>query len=300
MTFCRSIILLFAVLTPAWSFASEQFQRVRMVVIVSIDGGRPDLLRSNDLPTIQRLIREGAWSMNGSTVMPSRTLPSHVSMLTSVRPSTHGITWNEWRPERGAVSIPTIFSRAKSAGFGTVLLAAKEKFRHLDIAGSLDAFTYSERTSEQMAGIAVKELEKRNSGLVFVHLPDVDVAGHLYGWGSREQFGALKSTDRALARILQKVDTMIAKDVAITLIITGDHGGTGKDHGSERPTDSRIPWIAYGRNVQKGPLFSPIQTIDTSSTAAWLLGVEPAKEWEGKPIKAAFCEDSCFEIPLVN
>ena len=66
----------------------------RNVVLVSIDGLRPDAIARFAAPTLQRLIGEGSYSLSAHTIMPSTTLPSHTSMLSGEPPDEHGVFWN--------------------------------------------------------------------------------------------------------------------------------------------------------------------------------------------------------------
>src|SRR5215472_94753 len=93
--------------------------RAQHVFIVSIDGGKPAIMNKCEMPVLQRLVGEGASTWMATTIYPSVTLPSHTSMLTGVWPKKHKIYWNTWKPGRGAVGVPTIFSEAKTAGFST-------------------------------------------------------------------------------------------------------------------------------------------------------------------------------------
>ena len=64
---------------------------VRRVVVVSIDGARPDGLRTATTPNITNLWKRGAYSFHAQTISPSLTLPSHTSMLTGLTPKRHGM-----------------------------------------------------------------------------------------------------------------------------------------------------------------------------------------------------------------
>ena len=66
----------------------------RHVIVVSIDGLRPDAIETYGASTMQRLIREGSYTLSGRTIDPSKTLPSHTSMLTGQPPERHGVLWN--------------------------------------------------------------------------------------------------------------------------------------------------------------------------------------------------------------
>src|SRR5688572_33228334 len=54
----------------------------RNVLVVSVDGLRPDAIATYGAPTLQRLMREGSYTLSATTIDPSTTLPSHTSMLT--------------------------------------------------------------------------------------------------------------------------------------------------------------------------------------------------------------------------
>src|SRR5687768_8438547 len=110
------------------------------VMIISIDGLRPDAIDLFRAPTLQRLMREGTYSRDAQTVLPSTTLPSHTSMLTGVDVDVHGVTWNsdETASDRGPVSVPTVFSLAHAAGFRTAAFFGKGKLQHLHLPRTLD------------------------------------------------------------------------------------------------------------------------------------------------------------------
>src|SRR5205823_8983150 len=83
--------------------------------------------------------------------------------------------------------------------------------------------------------------------LTFVHLPDVDLAGHAYGWMSPEYLAAVRHVDSVVAGIWQAAKTAFGAD--LTMIITADHGGIGLGHSDGSPLARTIPWIAWGKGV---------------------------------------------------
>ena len=66
------------------------------VVIISVDGFRPDFYRdaSWPAPTIQSMAEEGAHAERVRSVFPSVTYPSHTTIMTGVLPARHGIYYN--------------------------------------------------------------------------------------------------------------------------------------------------------------------------------------------------------------
>ena len=90
--------------------------KIEHVVIITIDGLRPDALDLAHTPTLDDLQDAGAYSPNAQTVIPTFTLPSHVSMLSGVVPNKHHIV--EALPCIGCrLEIgPTLFNIAHDAG----------------------------------------------------------------------------------------------------------------------------------------------------------------------------------------
>jgi hypothetical protein len=167
----------------------------RHVVVVSVDGLRADAIARYDAPTMQRLIREGRATLDARTILPSKTLPSHTSMLTGVPPDRHGITWNDDRVVgRGLVPVPTIFAVARARGLHTAAFFGKAKFRHLMVPETLD-YAQAPRGwwGRWSARRTVRDVRAYLEGtaasgtpphLLFVHLGEPDYAGHAVGWMS--------------------------------------------------------------------------------------------------------------------
>ena len=65
----------------------------RRVLIISVDGLRPDLALRANMPAVRSLIARGSFTFWAKTTAMAVTLPSHTSMLTGVHPGKHGILW---------------------------------------------------------------------------------------------------------------------------------------------------------------------------------------------------------------
>src|SRR5688572_15415303 len=127
------------VASAADSTATPMARVSKHVVIVSIDGLRPDAISAFGAKNLQRLMREGSYTLKAQTILPSKTLPSHTSMLTGVDVDDHGINWNsDQTDDHGHVDVPTVFALAKQAGYTTAAFFSKTKFHHLEVPASLD------------------------------------------------------------------------------------------------------------------------------------------------------------------
>ena len=287
----RSILRAALVLAAACALPAAAQAPARHVVLISIDGLRPDAIEASGARNLQRMMKEGAYTLRARTIVPSRTLPSHTSMLTGVPPEVHGITWNfEQVGSTGTVKVPTVFDVAQDAGRTTAGFFGKAKFRHL-LRREAPRFRMAPTGKDLWAAPRMTQevqdyLRHRRPDFVFVHLIDPDIAGHSVGWMSAPYRFAVRRADAAVARIAAAANRAYAGDVVV--IVTADHGGHGRDHGTEQDVDMTIPWIAWGRGVRPGEITAPVSTMDSAATALWLLGVPRPASWVGRPVESAF------------
>ena len=275
------------------------------VVIISVDGLRPDAIEKFGALTLQQLMREGSFAPDAQTILPSTTLPSHTSMLTGVEPSVHGITWNtDQVAKRGAVRVPTVFGLARAAGFRTAAFFGKSKLNHVHARGTLDyAHSFESRlpwraSGERTAWLVGRHLDRERPNVLFVHLVEADFAGHLFGWMGRLYGQAVLETDAAIAALLAHAERSFGRG-QYTVIVTADHGGHGRGHGTDLPEDTTIPWIVWGEGVRAGATLPfGIRTMDTAATVLWLLGVDVPADWSGHPVTQAF--DAATAIPVAH
>jgi arylsulfatase A-like enzyme len=251
----------------------------RQLVIVSIDGLRGDAAQAG-APTLLALAQRGAATWRAQTVVPSITLAAHASMLSGDTPGVHGMTWGDWDPRGGLIPVPTILAIAREAGLTTAMVVGKPKLAHLNPPGSTDVFVVCGSDDD----VVTRALVEVHAGthLVFVHLPDTDLAGHRHGWMTPPYAAALARADAALGRLVS------AAAPTTTFIVTADHGGHGKDHAGATSADVTIPWVIAGPAVRPGQaLAGPIRVFDTAPTAAVVLGLPVPASMEGRPVLEA-------------
>ena len=74
------------------------------VILISIDGMRPDGLLQCGNPYVQELMKTSSYCLKARSAQPSVTLPCHMTMFHSVPPMRHGITTNTYVPQMRPVS----------------------------------------------------------------------------------------------------------------------------------------------------------------------------------------------------
>jgi len=268
------------------------------VLIVSIDGLRPDVMLLCDTPNLRGLMKRGSFSMWARTTAASVTLPSHVSMLTGVVPEVHTIMWNGDLPLSEMVypAVPTLFELAKRKGYSTGMVSGKSKFTALSPPGSIDYLWITKAsacTETEVTDQAVEIMERDHPAVMFVHFPGVDGTGHAKGWGSPEQRVAVEVADASVGRLLESL-AKLGELEKTTIFITADHGGAGRTHGPEDARSRTIPWIIAGPGVRADYDLTrlgkavDINTFDTFATACLVLGIPIDRPIDGKAIVQAF------------
>lgn len=295
-----AVILALLVVLPGLAAPAGRAQHV---LLVSIDGARPDGLRQVNLSF---LLADAAYTWNAQTIFPSKTIPAHTSMLTGLTPERHGVLFNEWQPSLGYVKVPTIFTVARQAGLRTAMFTGKDKFGLYADSAVVDKFEsvpyYLDRpgyprtgkTMDDVAKAAATHIVSAKPHLTFVHFADPDSVGHDSGWMSRPYLQALQRVPSALL-ILVRALREAGIEQQTLIVVTSDHGGKGRDHGTRDPEDMTIPWMAVGPGVKKDhQIQAPVVVYDTAPTILTALGL-PLPAMDGKPLMEIF---TAFRQPL--
>jgi predicted AlkP superfamily pyrophosphatase or phosphodiesterase len=269
------------------------------VVIVGIDGLRPDVALRADMPALRSLMVRGSFTMFAATTDVAVTLPSHMSMLTGVPPNKHGILYNgdPGPSDRIEPLWPTLFTLAHRAGFSTALAAGKSKFSVFTRTGAIDESFIppaggEAATDSAVADAAIDWIQRTRPSVLFAHFAWVDLTGHDKGWGTPEQIAAAASADRSLGRILAAIDANGLRDSTL-ILVSADHGGAVKTHGGLDARSHFIPWIAAGPGVRANYDLTQVpglnvRTEDTFATACAWLRLVPPKPIDGRPVTEIF------------
>ena len=237
----RHVFLLALLLVASSLFAAP----VEHVVIVSMDGARPDMILSCETPNIRALAAGGSFTWHAQTINPSSTLPSHTSMLTGCQPAKHGTTFNSWRKGQDFVNATTCFEIAHQAGLKTAMFVGKSKLQHIAKPGTVDEFLVT-GGADVIAKTAAEHFLEVEPGLMFVHFVEPDAAGHAHGWGDTPEYRAsIEACDKAVGVVFDAIKKSGLEEKTL-LIVTADHGGHRKTHGSLDARDMTIPWaVSY-------------------------------------------------------
>ncbi len=273
---------------------------VKHVVVVGFDGLAGNVLDKLDMPTLQTMIDEGAWTAKARSILPSSSACNWASMYMGVGPEMHGFnTWGSRKPDFPSVEL------GKNGIFPTILTVLRDHDPDMDICvmyewdvqGDLidnKAATYhkhiptGENRSDDITDAFTAYLAEHKPEFSMVIYDSPDAEGHKYGWGSEPYMDRMHELDAHLARIVATTKRVGMYDGTIFVIVS-DHGGTGTGHGGTTMAEMEAPLIFFGRGVKSGhEIAASVMRYDTAPTIAYIFGAATPDAWRGKPVREAF------------
>ena len=252
------------------------------VILISIDGVRADALEACQNPYIDTLKELGSYAPQASSVMPSVTLPCHMSMFHSVEPKRHGIMTNIYTPQVRPIN--GLFEQVKNAGRTAAMFYGWEPLRGVARPDSLLTSEFlsarsADHTDAMLADRALKAIEQWEPDFVFLYMVETDEkGGHDCGWMSEQYLDYVSRAFDNVKRVIEAVGDRY------TVIVTADHGGHDRIHGTDLPEDMLIPMFFVGPSFEPGKELQDVSLLELAPTIAKLLDIRPAKEWEGRSL----------------
>ena len=265
------------------------------VLLIGIDGVRPDVMAEVPTPNLDALAGGGLFIADAQTTTPSVSGPAWSSMLTGVWPDKHGVTDNEFtgkrydefpdfltrieqvRPELATVAIadwmPLVRAEEGSAPVSDAV----------DVKHALDGYEFGwAEADDRVAALAVELLTGSDPDALFVYLGHADEASHEHGSIGEEYRAAIARADRQVGEIVAAVrarPSFASEDWLI--LCSTDHGRRDDGgHGGDSPEEMTIFAIASGAGSATAPLPHGAGIVDVAVTALTHLGLAIEPEWE--------------------
>lgn len=255
---------------------------MKKTILILVDGMRPDAVEQSGHSVVAELKAHSAYSMKATTVMPSVTLPCHMSLFHSVTPQRHGILTNTYvpqvRPVKGLCEV------LRGAGKKNAFFYNWEELKDLSRPDSLayanfisgHVYSYVE-ANKRLTDNAIAFINSDAPDFTFLYLGLVDETGHNRGWMSEDYMNSVRSS----LDCIEKVIKSIPEDYYV--IVTADHGGHDRAHGSDMPEDMTIPLFIYNNSLESRQL-TDANIIDIAPTITALCGASPDGDWEGRAL----------------
>ena len=252
------------------------------VILVSIDGMRPDGLTACGYPFVKELMQKSSYSMKASSMIPSVTLPCHLSMFYGVTPQRHGVTTNTFTPFVRPLN--GICEQLSAAGKTCAAFYNWETMRNVWSSETMKYTSYINSYAEENTDLLLTQqliylMQARKPDFLYGYMVETDEkGGHDHGWMTDEYLKQLYNAVDCAEKIYR------AMPAEYSLIITADHGGHDRTHGDTCPEDMTIPMFFLGDAFEPGKELDHISLLELAPTIAKLMGVAPVREWEGRSL----------------
>jgi len=274
------------------------------VLVIGIDGVRPDVLAQVETPNLDALIAAGTFSERAQTGRPTVSGPGWSSFLTGVWPDKHGVTDNSFhgkrydeypdfltrieqvRPELNTfAALDWLPLGADSAGGPVIGDAPDFKF-------VVDGYVLTWPGADSaVVAAAVGQLLTGDPDALFVYFGNPDEASHESRGIGAEYRQAIALADRQIGLLLTAMQVRPTYgDEDWLVLVSTDHGRREDGgHGGDSPEESTIFYIASGPSAMIGPPAEPPRIVDVPVTALVHLGVaiDPAWRLDGRPVGLA-------------
>ncbi|WP_420441337.1 alkaline phosphatase family protein [Candidatus Palauibacter sp.] len=273
------------------------------VLLIGIDGVRPDVLADVPTPVMDSLAASGWYTADTRTTTPSVSGPAWSSILTGVWPEKHGVLDNGFegrryaqypgfltrvegdRPTLGTFAALDWMPLASLEGGGPVLSGA------IDTLFAVDGYDLGWAEADSVvAARAAEHLAAADPDAAFVYLGNPDETSHRHGSIGDEYRDAIVLSDRHVGWLMEalRARTSYAEEDWLVLIST-DHGRREDGgHGGDSPEEMTIFILASGVATQSWPAAGsgPTYIVDVPVTALDHLGMEidPDAGLDGKPL----------------
>ncbi|MFD3517217.1 alkaline phosphatase family protein [Streptomyces sp. NPDC058657] len=274
--------------------AAPRAARVPKVLVIGLDGAMLRRIKDADTPHLDALMASGVTapsSIYSNPMAPTSSGPGWSTLLTGVWPDKHKVVNNDFTGHNLA-QYPDFLTRAETAkpALRTYAVASWNPVTDVIFSAKVDE-RVSTPSAEYDAGTTARAVAKAKADVdaLFVHLDNVDHAGHAHGNASRQYLDALRDADAQVGQILTAVTSRASYgDEDWLVMITTDHGHTAAGgHGGDSWDERQTFLIASGGGLPAGSTRHDVKMPDVAVSALHHLGVavDPAWGLDGRPVQ---------------
>ena len=276
----------FALLTLIIAFAANLSAQSglprKKVMIIGVDGCRPDALMMAATPNIDALVQEGSSSMSAMADFVTLSGTSWSSILTGVWRSKHGVNNNNFTGTNLA-SYPNLFARVKQSCPST-RVASIARWGNLNANLNQNAdIIRTESSDQRVLSETIELLRNDDPDLFFLHMDNVDVAGHIFGFTPIHPIYllAINILDGYVGQLRSAIENRPTYDQEDWLIVMiTDHGGLLGTHGGMSPDERTTFLIVSGDAADQGATISPSPgSVDLVPTVLDFLNIPVNPSW---------------------
>ncbi len=241
-----------ALLIVSLSAACRASEESTPLVLISLDGFRFDYIEKHDAKNIQAIAQQGVRAERMQPSYPSKTFPNHITLVTGMYPSRHGLVHNSFYDP----DLKDVYKMGKAKqqplwlqGTPIWIYAEKNNLRSATyfwpesdakIDGLLPSYyfpynkstPYQDRIDEMIRWLKLPEEQRPRFVTGYFSL--VDSKGHDFGPNSPQVKRSVKIVDEFIGQLKRRIDTEL--DMDVNLVLVSDHGMAKVD------TRKKINW----------------------------------------------------------
>ncbi|KAG0165386.1 hypothetical protein DFQ28_008723 [Apophysomyces sp. BC1034] len=231
---------------PLYSNGTHQFRTT--VILISLDGFRPEYLERNVTPHLAQLGQKASDGMKAEYMypcFPPTTFPNHWTLVTGLYPEAHGIVANSFydsklnqtfyhnKPsiseEEAWWSGEPIWVTSALQGMRTAINmwpGSTVPIKHVKanhVVRYNDSTTSMEKMDSTLAWLDMPDDERPQ--FMAVYIPQIDQEGHRGGPNGTHMASSLKDVDNAVAYLMHELAERHV-DSHVHVVVVSDHGMT--------------------------------------------------------------------------
>ncbi len=254
--FKKSLILGFGAMVLGFTGFAQDADDEYKLLFIGIDGVRSDALQqqmnNGNAPNLKEMFDTGLFTFDSWHLGVTSSGPSWSDMLTGVWENKHGVTSNNYTgSDYGTYPyFPTRVKECRPNAKAVQVTSWQPMSTNVYNDGWDNKIVPP--TDDACAQVAVAQLQDVELDILFVHIDDVDAAGHGNGFNPSvpAYMNAISYADGLVGQIINALESRpnYANEKWVILATT-DHGGTGTGHGGNSDDERHIWWVATGYNV---------------------------------------------------
>lgn len=270
------------------------------VILIGADGFSSIAVRQNPgaFPNIEKLMREGSYTLSRRSVLPSSSAANWSSMLMGAGTELHGYT-------TALSKTPEVPSRVVTENglFPCIMYVMSKKYPGAEVGAGYTwptigclydqksvKYNYANPTKdeEKLCETMCAYIEQNKPMFTFIAFDQPDGSGHKFGWETPGYIDQCRTIDSYVGRILDSAEKAgIADDLIV--IFTSDHGGIDNGHGGKTLNEMEAPFVVWGKNIRAGHVIDESMMVyDTAPTITHILGLQQPQVWIGRPVMSIF------------
>jgi hypothetical protein len=258
------------------------------LLVVVIDGLRPETLACAHVPCFDSLARGGVLSWQLQPFHPCLTLTTLVSLMTSLPPEEHGVLSNSGASQVSPHAI-SLFSLLRYRHQNSAAFYSNDRLRLLFPPGTLQTGVLINSQSirnvdRELTELAARHLQREKPDCCLLYLEGADIAGTHFGFTSEPYLESVEQADRALGLLLEHLAVVGLQQDYVTMVV----GCCGSRPPMETQASFCLPLLLAGPGIRKGQeLDRPLSLLDLTPTMASILGLAPHPDWRGRVLTEA-------------